>query len=127
MGRLFTHGLRSRAGIVAALLAATLVVPGGAFAGPKSGGDRDKDRDKIDARGGDRGADEGKFEFDDDEFFNAGNLNCPGRHTLVRIDEKTCPATPDRPLLVIKRACCQNPAGKVHCRHFKHCPSKSPS
>jgi hypothetical protein len=55
------------------------------------------------------------------------NLDCPGKHTLVRVDEKVCPATPDRPLLVIKRACCQNPAGKVHCRHFEHCPSKSPS
>ena len=57
----------------------------------------------------------------------ADNVECPGKHTLVRIDEKVCPATPDRPLLVIKRACCENPAGKVHCRHFEHCPSKSPS
>ena len=57
----------------------------------------------------------------------AENLTCPGRHTLVSIDEKVCPATPSRPLLVLKRACCENPAGKVHCRHFEHCPSKSPS
>ncbi len=55
------------------------------------------------------------------------SLTCPGSQTLVRIDEKICAANPNRPPLVIKRACCQNPAGKVHCRHFEHCPPRSPS
>ena len=55
------------------------------------------------------------------------NLTCPGNQTLVRIDEKVCQPNPNRPPLVVKRACCQNPAGKVHCRHFEHCPPRSPS
>jgi hypothetical protein len=30
-------------------------------------------------------------------------------------------------LIVRKRACCQNPQGRIHCDHFEHCPNESPS
>jgi hypothetical protein len=56
---------------------------------------------------------------------------CPGNQTLVSLDEKVCPPNAKRPAVVVRRACCEkqdnkgNP--KVHCKHFPHCPNKSPS
>ena len=55
------------------------------------------------------------------------NLDCPGKQTVVRIEEKGCPVTPKRPVHIRKRVCCQNPAGKVHCRPFQMCPPNSPN
>jgi hypothetical protein len=66
----------------------------------------------------------------DDDHQSQGrkqNLNCPGRETLVRIDEQVCDANPHRPVIVRQRACCQNPAGRIHCDHFEHCLRESPS
>jgi hypothetical protein len=54
-------------------------------------------------------------------------LRCEGRQEFVRIEEKVCPPTPQRPAIIVKRACCRNPAGKVHCRGFRSCPNRSPS
>lgn len=56
-----------------------------------------------------------------------GAATCGRGQTLVRVDTKVCPALPRRPALTIKRACCENRSGKVHCRPFAHCPSRSPS
>jgi hypothetical protein len=53
--------------------------------------------------------------------------SCPPSKTLVDIDEKVCPATKHRPAIVLHRACCANQKGKVKCRHFPHCPGRSPS
>lgn len=97
MGRLSCHVRRIRVGFALVLLASTLAAPIAVFADSQ----------------------------DDDE--RKPNLNCPGRETLVRVDEAFCPATPHRPFIVRKRACCQNPRGTVHCDHFEHCPSQSPS
>ena len=58
---------------------------------------------------------------------NQEKIECEGRQELVRIEEKVCPATPHRPVTVVHRACCMNPAGKVHCRPFRQCPNRSPS
>lgn len=52
---------------------------------------------------------------------------CGGRQQLVRVDEKVCPATKRRPAVVVQRACCQKPNGKVRCKAFKKCPRRSPS
>ncbi len=52
---------------------------------------------------------------------------CGPRQTLVRVDEKICPATSRRPAVVLKRACCERPNGKVRCKAFKKCPRRSPS
>jgi hypothetical protein len=52
---------------------------------------------------------------------------CGKRQTLVRVDEKFCPATKRRPAVVVQRACCQKPNGKVRCKAFKKCPRRSPS
>jgi hypothetical protein len=100
MGRLSHHGRRIRAGLTLALLVSMLAAPIVAFA---------------DSHG------------DDDGERRTQSLNCPGRETLVRVDEATCPANKNRPLIVRKRACCQNPQGRVHCDHFEHCPNESPS
>lgn len=53
--------------------------------------------------------------------------SCGENRSLVRIDTKTCPATKHRPALVLRRACCQNPHGKVMCKPFLPCPPRSPS
>jgi hypothetical protein len=106
MGRLSCHVRRMRAGIALALLVAFVAAPAAALA--------DRDHGK-----------EGRGPGLTEDFTE--HLDCPGRETLVRIDEKTCEATPNRPLIVRRRACCENPAGRVHCRHFQHCPSHSPS
>jgi hypothetical protein len=98
MGRLSQYSRRIRVGLTLVVLASMLVAPSAAFAS-------------------DDHESEGRKQ----------NLNCPGRETLVRIDEVTCPATKHRPLIVRQRACCQNPAGRVHCDHFEHCPNESPS
>jgi hypothetical protein len=52
---------------------------------------------------------------------------CGPRQTLVRVDDKICPATSRRPAVVVKRACCERPNGKVRCKAFKKCPRRSPS
>jgi len=52
---------------------------------------------------------------------------CPGKQTLVTIEKKTCPPTPRRPAIVVERKCCLKNNGKIHCNHFPHCPSHSPS
>ena len=54
-------------------------------------------------------------------------LDCPGKQTIARIEEKGCPVTPKRPVHIRKRVCCQNPAGKVWCRPFQPCPPNSPN
>lgn len=54
-------------------------------------------------------------------------LDCPGKQTVARIEEKGCPVTPKRPVHIRKRVCCRNPAGKVHCRPFQMCPPNSPN
>jgi len=55
------------------------------------------------------------------------SLTCPGNQSLVRIETRVCPARPNRPADVVQRACCVNPAGKVHCGNFPNCPATSPS
>ncbi len=97
MTKVWCHGRRWRAALVLTLLAATLAAPAVAVAD-----DGEEDGRRV-------------------------TLGCPGRETLVRIDELTCDANKHRPLIVRKRACCMNPAGKVHCEHFPHCPNESPS
>lgn len=52
---------------------------------------------------------------------------CGGRQELVRVEEKVCPATKRRPAVIVQRACCQKPNGKVRCKAFKKCPRRSPS
>ncbi len=54
-------------------------------------------------------------------------VTCPPSATLVRIEEKVCPANDRRPPIVRQRACCQNPQGRIRCDHFAHCPRSSPS
>ena len=74
------------------------------------------------------GAHDDDVESDDQDGQDGkDNLRCEGRQELVRIEEKVCPPTPHRPAIVVKRACCRNPAGKVHCRRFRHCQNRSPS
>ena len=110
MGRLSKYGRYIRAGLSLVALATVLASPIAAFA----------DRDGFFGARSDRSDDhesEGRKQ----------NLNCPGRETLVRVDEQICNANPHRPVIIRKRACCQNPAGRVHCDHFEHCPRESPS
>jgi hypothetical protein len=113
MGRLSNHARRMRAGIALALLAAVVAAPTAARADKGKGGG-DQKEDKFSNAGG-------------DEDHGPGSLNCPGRETLVSVEELTCPPNKNRPLIVRKRACCKNPAGRVHCDHFPHCPNESPS
>jgi hypothetical protein len=54
-------------------------------------------------------------------------LKCGKSQTLVRIEDKECPARPRRPAFIVQRACCKNPAGITHCEHMPHCPAISPS
>jgi hypothetical protein len=116
MGRLSFHVGRTRAGIALALLATLIAAPTAAFADKGKGGGDDRKEVK-----------QGGHDFDDERGGERNNLQCPGRETLVRVDEVTCPPNKNRPLIVRKRACCQNPAGRVHCDHFPHCPHESPS
>ena len=57
----------------------------------------------------------------------AKKVSCTGSTTLVRIDNKTCPATKFRPPLVVSRACCENKKHKTHCKGYQPCPARSPS
>jgi hypothetical protein len=57
----------------------------------------------------------------------ANATKCSGGKTLVRIDDKTCPATKHRLPLVLHRACCSNKHGKLMCKPFGGCPQRSPS
>jgi len=52
---------------------------------------------------------------------------CGGRKTLIGVQQRICPSTKRRPAVVVRRACCANAKGKVRCRHFPHCPRRSPS
>lgn len=54
-------------------------------------------------------------------------VDCGPRQTLVRIDQKVCPANDRRPAIIRERACCERPNGKVRCGHMPHCPRNSPS
>ncbi len=58
---------------------------------------------------------------------NSASLRCPGRYTVDHFDQKTCPANAYRPAIIVKRACCKSPEGKIRCRHMPHCPRRSPS
>ena len=60
-------------------------------------------------------------------FAESASLKCPGRYALDHFDQKTCPANAQRPAIIVKRACCKSPEGRVHCRHMPHCPRRSPS
>ena len=62
-----------------------------------------------------------------DDLHGDDSLRCNGRQEIVRVEEKVCPPRPHRSAIVVKRACCRNPAGKVHCRGFRQCPNRSPS
>jgi hypothetical protein len=57
----------------------------------------------------------------------ADDTDCGPRATLVRIDQKVCPANDRRPAIIRERACCEKANGKVHCGHMPHCPRNSPS
>ncbi|MCW5890540.1 MAG: hypothetical protein KIT14_08305 [bacterium] len=57
----------------------------------------------------------------------AAEPGCGPRATLLRIEEKLCPANDRRPAIVRQRACCLKPGGQVRCAHFQHCPRNSPS
>lgn len=52
---------------------------------------------------------------------------CGTHQTVVRIDTKICPATGRRGAVSVRRACCENPAGKRFCKPFVSCPRISPS
>ena len=52
---------------------------------------------------------------------------CTGQQSLSHTDSKTCPANKHRPVLVVRRACCERPNGKVFCHPFPPCPPNSPS
>jgi len=54
-------------------------------------------------------------------------LKCGAGQTLVSIEERECPARPPLPAEVVRRACCKNPAGRVHCVPLPNCPPVSPS
>jgi len=100
MATLSRHARRLRVALALASLVALLAAPAAALAGHDGDGD-----------------DQGQ----------PGRLTCPGKEMLVSIDEQTCPANPNRGLIVRHRKCCKNPAGIVHCDHFPHCPPTSPS
>ena len=102
MATLSRHTRRLRVALALASLVALLAAPAAALA--------------------DRGGNE-----DGDNQGQPGRLTCPGREMLVSLDEKVCQENPHRPVIVIQRKCCKNPAGQVHCDHFPHCPNNSPS
>ncbi len=52
---------------------------------------------------------------------------CPASQTRVNIESKTCKATKRRPAVVVSRACCQKPSGKIKCKKYPKCPKNSPS
>ena len=52
---------------------------------------------------------------------------CGGNRSLAKIDMKTCPANKRRNAIVLHRACCENPNGRVICKPFTPCPPNSPS
>jgi hypothetical protein len=53
--------------------------------------------------------------------------SCPAGQTLVRIEEKECPARPHHPAIIVRRACCMLKSGGVRCEHIPQCPHVSPS
>ena len=57
----------------------------------------------------------------------ADRETCGAAQTLVSVEEKECPARPPQPAFIVRRACCKNPEGRVHCNHMPHCPAISPS
>jgi hypothetical protein len=51
-----------------------------------------------------------------------------GQATMV--ESKDCPATANRPAVVVQRACCTKTSQKgtkTRCKSFPHCPRNSPS
>jgi hypothetical protein len=108
------------------MLAFGLTLASPAFADQGERGDGGDKRDHgQSAQRGDRGGGEDRDELFD--FHGEDSGTCEGRQQFVRIEEKVCPPNPHRPVLIVKRTCCMNPAGKVHCRAFRQCPNHSPS
>jgi len=97
---------------------------GGQIAMGRSSGNGERD-EKMNLHRDDAYDDDGDDESD--HQYGNDNLLCHGRLELVRIEEKVCPPTPHRPAIVVKRACCRDLNGRVHCRGFRHCPKTSPS
>lgn len=125
MGRLSCQVRGVRTVLALALLATMVAAPAAALADGRGGNDGwSIGGDRGGGGGGGGGECKGR---DDDRDEHGGMPHCPGRETLVSLDEKTCPPNPHRPLIVRQRACCKNPAGRVHCDHFPHCPNESPS
>ncbi len=59
---------------------------------------------------------------------SAADPTCGRGETQVGpLETKTCPPTPRRGAVVVKRACCKNNAGRVHCQSFHQCPRRSTS
>jgi hypothetical protein len=54
-------------------------------------------------------------------------LKCGTGQTLVSIDERECPSRPPLPATLVRRVCCKNNAGHVHCMPLPDCPPVSPS
>lgn len=125
--------------VAAAVLLWSLAVAPPAFSdrGEGKGGDRGGRPEAVEHHEEQQGHHEGQLEhhedsehdddFESEDSESHDNLRCEGRQDLVRIEEKVCPPNPHRPVIVVKRACCRNPAGKVHCRGFRQCPNRSPS
>ena len=118
MGRLLCHVRCLRAGIAVAVLGSLIAVPAVTHAGGSKSGPP-----QLCSRGDDHERDDGR----DDDGRHTQDLKCPGREALDHVDTLTCPPNKHRPLIVRQRACCRNPAGRVHCDHFEHCPNASPS
>jgi hypothetical protein len=53
--------------------------------------------------------------------------HCQPSQTLIRVEQKICPARPTLPAIVLERACCLRKDGKMRCQNFQPCPSRSPS
>jgi len=52
---------------------------------------------------------------------------CGVNQERVELETRTCRANKKRPAIVITRACCAKPNGKLRCKKFPKCPKKSPS
>jgi hypothetical protein len=52
---------------------------------------------------------------------------CPKNQERVEVESKTCKPNRKRPAIIVTRACCAKPNGKLRCKKFPKCPKKSPS